>query len=293
MPYAFPWRGKRIAAEPARAGSPGIPLTRERRHAGAPGRGSAGWCQGRPAHRSRLDILKSPVDLARSMPGCQEPGPLDDLAGSVKPYGRHVIVLTGRRNWMPHIEADRGLLGIIARDVIALGDSIAPKPKVTAVATPGTGPDGTVDLLVYPDAVRYVGVDDAAWNRIREVHIAGGRPAEDPGPVPLRGHDVLVCVHGARDNRCGGCGPLVAGALRERLRDAGRDGDVRVHESSHVGGHTFAGNVIVYPAGTWYGYVRPGDADALVAAITGGKEWTSHVRGRAAPDAGGRGSSTH
>jgi (2Fe-2S) ferredoxin len=31
-----------------------------------------------------------------------------------------------------------------------------------------------------------------------------------------------------------------------------------------VGGHKYAGNVIVYPEGVWYGYVRPDDAVRLV-----------------------------
>jgi (2Fe-2S) ferredoxin len=39
--------------------------------------------------------------------------------------------------------------------------------------------------------------------------------------------------------------------------------DVNVRATSHVGGHKYAGNVIIYPAGVWYGYVRPEDADRL------------------------------
>jgi (2Fe-2S) ferredoxin len=33
---------------------------------------------------------------------------------------------------------------------------------------------------------------------------------------------------------------------------------------SHVGGHKFAGNVIIYPGGHWYGRVQPCDAKVIV-----------------------------
>jgi len=32
---------------------------------------------------------------------------------------------------------------------------------------------------------------------------------------------------------------------------------VRIYKTSHIGGHKFAGNVITFPSGDWYGYITP------------------------------------
>lgn len=116
---------------------------------------------------------------------------------------------------------------------------------------------------------------------------------------------VLICGHGGRDARCGTFGPLLRGEFEDKLGRADfevtRGGvQVKLGEStvreiegnavgkkmarvgliSHVGGHKFAGNVIVYippgydgPAGEahalagcgiWYGRVEPKHVEGLV-----------------------------
>ena len=71
-----------------------------------------------------------------------------------------------------------------------------------------------------------------------------------------------VCVHGTRDPRCGEIGPQLISSLQESLAalgDSEHVEDVRVHAVSHVGGHKFAANLVVYPQGDWY---APSDARA-------------------------------
>lgn len=126
---------------------------------------------------------------------------------------------------------------------------------------------------------------------------------------------VLVCGHEIRDKRCGILGPVVADALTDALHKQGyttngNDGDgnllagirngrgdgeknASVGLISHIGGHKFAGNVIIYlPAhhplsekvnevrekssdgnersgertgiSVWYGRVKPEHADGIV-----------------------------
>jgi len=36
-----------------------------------------------------------------------------------------------------------------------------------------------------------------------------------------------------------------------------------VAQSSHTGGHKFASNVVTYPAGHWWGYVKPEDINRI------------------------------
>ncbi|TWU72103.1 hypothetical protein ED733_001308 [Metarhizium rileyi] len=116
---------------------------------------------------------------------------------------------------------------------------------------------------------------------------------------------VLICGHGGRDARCGIMGPVLRDEFEEKL--AQRDFDIatapvevnlamndtqrlggegsgkkvaRVGLISHVGGHKFAGNVIVYVppgyearggrphplagCGIWYGRVEPKHVEGLV-----------------------------
>jgi (2Fe-2S) ferredoxin len=181
------------------------------------------------------------------------------LADSVKPYHRHAFACTGARSWPARLEDDEGLLGEMAREVHELRSGDGPIPKLTATDEPSTS-DG-LDLLVFPEAVRYRGIDRDRWRIVLKEHLlGGGRAGVDGDPLP--GRHVFVCVHAARDDRCGRCGPPLIEALKAAVELEALD-DVKVRATSHVGGHKYAGNVIIYPEGVWYGYVRPEDAGRL------------------------------
>ncbi len=214
--------------------------------------------------------------------GCQEPGDLQDLRGTVKSYGRHVLALAGDTEFGPRVEHLEGKpVGQMAKDVKVLSATadLPQPPKFTALRTPSTSPEG-LDLHVFPDRVTYRGVDADAWDRIKETHLIGGEVARDVEHEALTGTHILVCTHAARDERCGSCGPLLVEAFRARIAEAGYE-DVHVHPSTHVGGHRYAGNVLVYPGGVWYGYVRPPNVtDVLEAHLEDDGVWEPHVRGR-------------
>ena len=182
------------------------------------------------------------------------------LAGSVKPYHRHAFACTGGRSWPARLEDDDGLLGTMAREVRALSGEGGRIPKLTATDAPSTGPG--IDLLVFPEAVRYRVVDKEDWRVVLREHLLeGGRADVESEALP--GRHVFVCVHAARDERCGRCGPPLLAALTAAVESAGLEG-VTVRATSHVGGHKYAGNVLLYPEGVWYGYVRPEDAERIV-----------------------------
>ncbi|KAK0651797.1 Sucrase/ferredoxin-like-domain-containing protein [Cercophora newfieldiana] len=131
---------------------------------------------------------------------------------------------------------------------------------------------------------------------------------------------VLVCGHGGRDRRCGIYGPLLQGEFEKKLEgrgvevlrgavEVGEEGDekglleggergvkARVGLISHIGGHKFAGNVIVYLPpnlktkdgerhplaghGIWYGRVEPRHVEGIVEeTILKGNVITEHFRG--------------
>lgn len=186
------------------------------------------------------------------------PWPLHD---TVKSHHRHWLVCTGTTKWPARIEEAGGLLGRMAGDVRARRDRDPPVSKLTATDEPSAGPG--LDLLVFPEAVRYFGVDGSHWEAILRDHVDGGALSDAVPRGDEEGRWLFVCVHGQRDDRCGACGPPLVEALREALEEAGVP-DVRVRATSHVGGHKYAGNVIAHPEGHWYGYVRPSDASRIV-----------------------------
>ncbi|KAK4787438.1 hypothetical protein SAY86_011271 [Trapa natans] len=81
-----------------------------------------------------------------------------------------------------------------------------------------------------------------------------------PGnPETLSGSYIFVCSHGSRDRRCGVCGPALVSRFREDIEMYGLHSKVSVSPCSHIGGHKYAGNVLVFgtnPGGSvsghWY-----------------------------------------
>ncbi|PVI03902.1 hypothetical protein DM02DRAFT_640304 [Periconia macrospinosa] len=71
-----------------------------------------------------------------------------------------------------------------------------------------------------------------------------------PPPTPITTPVILICGHNARDARCGVLGPLLRARFEDVCRDKGVEG-VRVATVSHIGGHKFAGNVILYIPASW------------------------------------------
>ena len=90
----------------------------------------------------------------------------------------------------------------------------------------------------------------------------------------------FVCTNSARDACCGRLGLPLYGALRERV-------GARAWQTTHVGGHRFAPNVLALPEGRLYGRVHAREVDAFLATIERGALGARWLRGRSflAPEA--------
>lgn len=110
--------------------------------------------------------------------------------------------------------------------------------------------------------------------------------------TPIEDVVVLICGHNARDSRCGILGPVLQGEFEEKLnqtpyalkKDWGttmteQTTDQKIGSTiaqiSHIGGHKFAGNIIIYipptlkdnplaGKGIWYGRVEPKHVEGIV-----------------------------
>lgn len=99
-----------------------------------------------------------------------------------------------------------------------------------------------------------------------DLNAAPGHPAA----APL----VVVCAHGKRDPCCARFGPAVYEELRR-----GPLGD-GVWQSSHLGGHRFAANVVLLPEGLMFGRMSPAAAALLVESYRDRLILLPHYRGR-------------
>lgn len=62
----------------------------------------------------------------------------------------------------------------------------------------------------------------------------------------LTGSHVFVCAHSSRDKRCGVCGPVLIDKFKKEIKLRGAENTISVSACSHIGGHKYAGNLIVY-----------------------------------------------
>jgi hypothetical protein len=191
--------------------------------------------------------------------------------GSVSPHSAHVLVrapppagaapgATAEAWWPEKVDDEPGVAAVaaVAKAAAAAG-RLAGGVKVTAFDHAAGGAESAADadaaaaaggyeLLVFPAGVHYRGLalEEVAPAALAALGASDSADAGADGAAALAARRaalprraLLVCVHRARDARCGALGPPLAAALRAA-------GAPAVFLSSHVGGHAFAGNVIVY-----------------------------------------------
>ena len=83
----------------------------------------------------------------------------------------------------------------------------------------------------------------------------------------------LVCTNGKRDPCCSSLGLPLYREMRRTHGDA-------VWQTSHVGGHRFAPNIVALPSGAFYGYAHPDTAADITAAEQAGRVHLRSYRGR-------------
>jgi hypothetical protein len=84
----------------------------------------------------------------------------------------------------------------------------------------------------------------------------------------------LVCAHARRDRCCGRFGAPLARALAAAYPD-------EIWESTHVGGHKFAANLVLLPHGLYYGPCDLAAATGAIGAYQRGEVIAHRYRGRA------------
>uniref|UniRef100_A0A452YTV6 Sucraseferredoxin-like protein n=1 Tax=Aegilops tauschii subsp. strangulata TaxID=200361 RepID=A0A452YTV6_AEGTS len=211
----------------------------------------------------------------------------EKLAGTVGFHERHVFLCyKGPEEWPSHVEASESdhLPRLLAAAIKARKPNLKKSTKLTICE----GEDGTEsslgDVLIFPDMIRYRELTHLDVDNFVEEVLLKDTEWLPGSPEAIKGSYVFVCCHGSRDKRCGVCGPALITRFKEEIEGQGLDGQVAVSACSHVGGHKYAGNVIIFSpdakgevTGHWYGYVAPDDVPVLLRQHIGQGEIVGHL----------------
>ncbi|GMI86888.1 hypothetical protein like AT5G40510 [Hibiscus trionum] len=190
-----------------------------------------------------------------------------NLAGTVNPYDRHVFLRhKSYTDWASRVEDDQ-LPKLLSSALKSRKNDIPVKTLLTVIE--GEQSDG--DVLIFPEMIKYKGLTETDVDGFVEDVLVNGNPWASGVSETFTGSYVFVCAHGNRDKRCGVCGPILIEKLNEEIVLRGLEDQVSVSACSHIGGHKYAGNLIIFSpdsegkiAGHWYGYVTPEDVPELL-----------------------------
>jgi hypothetical protein len=140
--------------------------------------------------------------------------------------------------------------------------------RVLLIRKPDRFPEyGDDTLICFAVDTRGAWLGSAVLDRIEDAAHLDPRErasfAGDPTGAPL----FVICTHGRRDPCCAERGRPLAEAAAAADREV-------IWESTHVGGDRFAGNLVAFPHGLYFGRVEPDEVADLMHA---------HREGRIAP----------
>ncbi|AEO64138.1 58c3bf22-3464-4250-90a2-1ace7022ab8b [Thermothielavioides terrestris] len=205
----------------------------------------------------------------------------DDLYGFVKGWSTHVLVATGKTDWVRDIANEKGsVMQAIAgakgpsNGRLMLSASNIPTPHHTTSysepttvlllpaftiienVTPATVP-ALLDSIVSRAPTTSSPLAPVSIPRSIEAPLPEATPAAlrelTTRPCPHRAL-ILLCSQKTRDARCGQSAPLLRREFQRHLQPLGlyrdlddeRPGGVGIYFISHVGGHKYSANVMVY-----------------------------------------------
>ncbi|XP_057464529.1 altered inheritance of mitochondria protein 32-like [Actinidia eriantha] len=209
------------------------------------------------------------------------------LAGTVESYGRHVFLCyKSYESWPSRVEDSESepVPKLLSAALKVRKNDINVKTRLTICE----GREGTEfsdgDVLIFPEMIKYRCLKDSVVDGFVEDVLVNGKPWASGVQEVLSGSHVFVCAHASRDRRCGVCGPALIEKFKEEIELRGLKDQVSVSACSHVGGHKYAGNLIIFSAdqegniaGHWYGYVTPDDVAELLEQHIGKGEIIQHL----------------
>ncbi|KAL4810102.1 Sucrase/ferredoxin-like-domain-containing protein [Aspergillus unguis] len=225
------------------------------------------------------DCKKDCADCTLSFPSKVKVENSIPFYGHIKEFHTHVLVATGRTDWKEHVEKESGSL------MEAFHGASSKRGRMMVSASNLQPPEeegkGTTILLLpsftFIDGINPPDVKEVISNYI-DAPISQSQPPTSALKSRPCEHDyiILLCSHKRRDARCGITAPLIKRELERHLRplglqrdaDDGRPGGAGIFFVSHVGGHKFSANVLIYRRKEqqmiWLARVKPEHCEGVV-----------------------------
>ncbi|KAI2636703.1 Sucrase/ferredoxin-like-domain-containing protein [Xylaria nigripes] len=201
----------------------------------------------------------------------------DLLYGQVKGWSTHIIIATGKTDWVRDVEEEKGSVmeafaaaAAPTNGRLKISASNIPTPSCTSdYSEPTTAvllPAFIVIENITPAAVpllisEYINHAPTTTSSLGPITLPRSLPLPDlpdaqqllARPSPHRAL-ILLCSHKTRDARCGQSAPILRKELERHLRPLGlfrdlddeRPGGVGIYFINHVGGHKYSANMMVY-----------------------------------------------
>jgi hypothetical protein len=218
------------------------------------------------------------AELDTSRPLCAEVSSAggEPLAATASRIEHWLLVEYG--GYWPYDPLDAAVFAGTLRDRLAAQLGALPNSRLLLTKGPGGERDDRVEV-VYGSTPergrRFFRLELAHHGELRGLDLSGALLGESAPPGEPVDHPLLlVCTHGTRDRCCARFGQPLCRALN-RHAPAGW-----VRQVSHVGGDRFAGNLVCLPEGLYFGRVRAGDVQHLLADYLEGRIALDLYRGR-------------
>lgn len=215
------------------------------------------------------------------------------LMGTAPKYYQHVLVSTGKTDWSSKVESDvsdnggglaERLKSLMASKGAGLRDPFAPILITNSSFSPENKSQKYFSsAYILPLGLYFPSLpltDTAALSAFIKAYLLPSTSSSSPRtappaiPPPRKVDEsiILICSHKSRDSRCGAYYPPLRQQFDKVLNERGLlgvgTGKVMVAATSHLSGHKWAGNVVIYRPwkgwGAWYGRVGVDEVEGLV-----------------------------
>lgn len=210
----------------------------------------------------------------------------DELYGHVHGFARHLIVATGKTDWVRDVADEKGsVMEAVGKHdssvkggklMLSASNMLLPdhsdsqpygmdRPTTVLLMPAFTFVDNVTPSLV-PELIKGVvntsSTNTTALAMLSESNDDAAAPPTLPAGLTIRNcphrYIILMCSQATRDARCGQTAPLLRKELERHLRPLGlyrdlgdeRPGGVGIYFISHVGGHKYSANFMIYRRAT-------------------------------------------
>ena len=186
------------------------------------------------------------------------------------------LLLEYRKAWRRKAVTDNDLPTAVQQHLAAQLAAI-PGSRLLFIKKQSTGPEERRFFVVRTDEVSPT-LHEFAFSRYKELLDLDVTAVANNGEffVPQERRDplFLVCTNGRRDRCCAKFGSPLYKVLHNSQPE-------QAWQSTHIGGHRYAPNVLFLPHSVNYGWLTPGEIDLAVEAYQQGQIYDlDHYRGR-------------